>query len=101
MRKKLFCCLIAAIITMAGALSLGNAAPIAGNTVSIETVDNYLRENGFSEEFILQTGEQTKRTLYEEGGVFDSDSELNVSHDGIRTRLGGFYCDINCFTPLL
>lgn len=45
---------------MAGALSLGNAAPIAGNTVSIETVDNYLRENGFSEEFILQTGEQTK-----------------------------------------
>lgn len=64
---------------MAGALSLGNAAPIAGNTVSIETVDNYLRENGFSEEFILQTGEQTKRALYEEEGVFESDSTLNIS----------------------
>lgn len=42
-------------------------------------IDEYLSENGFSEEFILQTGEQTKRALYEEGGVFDSDSELNIS----------------------
>lgn len=42
-------------------------------------IDEYLSENGFSEEFILQTDEQTKRALYEEGGVFDSDSELNIS----------------------
>lgn len=66
---------------MAGALALGNSSTIPVNTegVPIEIIDEYLSENGFSEEFILQTGEQTKRALYEEGGVFDSDSELNIS----------------------
>ena len=44
MRKKLFCCLIAAIITMAGALALGNSSTIPVNTegVTIEIIDEYL-----------------------------------------------------------
>ena len=73
--------MVAVVITMAGALALGNSSTIPVNTegVPIEIIDEYLSENGFSEEFILQTGEQTKRALYEEGGVFDSDSELNIS----------------------
>lgn len=62
MRKNLFCCLVAVVITMAGALALGNSSTIPVNTegVPIEIIDEYLSENGFSEEFILQTGEQTK-----------------------------------------
>lgn len=48
---------------MAGALALGNSSTIPVNTegVPIEIIDEYLSENGFSEEFILQTGEQTKK----------------------------------------
>lgn len=35
MRKKLFCCLIAVVITMAGALSLGNSSTIPVNTEGV------------------------------------------------------------------
>lgn len=57
MKKKLLCCIVATVTTLAAVLSLGNASgPVVGNAASTETVDEYLLENGFSQNFIEATG---------------------------------------------
>lgn len=61
MKKKLLCCIVATVTTLAAVLSLGNASgPVVGNAASTETVDEYLLENGFSQNFIEATDEYTK-----------------------------------------
>ena len=75
MKKKLLCCIVATVTTLAAVLSLGNASgPVVGNAASTETVDEYLLENGFSQNFIEATDEYTKNEIYEKNGVFESDS---------------------------
>lgn len=77
MKKKLLCCIVATVTTLAAALSLGNASgPVVGNAASIETVDEYLLENGFSHDFIAATDEYTKRSIYQQNGVFESDNTV-------------------------
>lgn len=76
MKRKLLCCSIAVLTTLSAVLALGNAAePSLPNSedVSIDVVNEYLLENGFSEEFIESTAEPTKRQLYVDGGVFEND----------------------------
>ena len=62
---------------------MGNAAapshPLPED-VSIDIINEYLLENGFSEEFIESTAEPTKRQLYKDKEI---DFSLNISLGGI------------------
>lgn len=79
MKRKLLCCSIAVLTTFSAALALGNAAePSLPNSedVSMDVVNEYLLENGFSEEFIEATDDFTKRSIFEQNGTFESDSTV-------------------------
>lgn len=51
----------------------------AESVASMEEVDEYLRNNGYSEDFINEMGEQTKLHLYNQGAVFVSNSSTLTS----------------------
>ena len=59
LRRRFFCCNT-------------NLAALAQGEPTAEEVDDYLRDNGYSEEFIANTGGQTKYRLYDKKAVFQA-----------------------------
>lgn len=49
-----------------------NLVTLAQGEPTAEEVDDYLRDNGYSEEFIVNTGGQTKYRLYDKKAVFQA-----------------------------
>lgn len=75
--KKLLMLAVALVMLFTAAFFCCNTnlAALAQGEPTAEEVDDYLRDNGYSEEFIAMTGEQIKLRLYQENAVFQS-SEL-------------------------
>lgn len=84
--KKLLMLAVALVMLFTAAFFCCNTnlTALAQGEPTAEEVDDYLRDNGYSEEFIAMTGEQTKLRLYQENAVFLSESIIS-QNEGIAT----------------
>lgn len=58
-----------------------NLVTLAQGEPTAEEVDDYLRENGYSEEFIAQAGQETKLNLYQNGAEFESSAPILIDNN--------------------
>ncbi len=49
----------------------------AEEAISTDLINTYLIEHGYSEDFVVMAGEQTKLALYEAGAVFEAELPIN------------------------
>lgn len=77
--KKLLMLAVALVMLFTAAFFCCNTnlAALAQGEPTAEEVDDYLRDNGYSEEFIAQAGPETKLNLYQSGAEFESDSTVS------------------------
>ena len=84
--KKNFAWLLASAILFVSVFC-GASAVIsakADSQPSMEVVDTYLLANGYSEEFVESMGEMTKRHLYDQGAIFVSSTNDNVTKQNVN-----------------
>lgn len=88
-QTKILCPLLGTAIATVGAfggLSLGKIDANAETVEpSIETVNAYLANNGYSDEFIANTGEPTKIQLYNNKATFESESRVSEDNGVMAT----------------
>ena len=58
-----------------------NLTALAQGEPTAEEVNDYLRDNGYSEEFIAQAGQETKLNLYEKGAKFESSAPIVIEEN--------------------
>ena len=81
--KKLLMLAVALVMLFTAAFFCCNTnlAALAQGEPTAEEVDDYLRDNGYSEEFIAQAGQETKLNLYEYGAVFEGTVPVSMGGD--------------------
>lgn len=86
-RKSLFCLVAATFLFITAFGGMGAVMTAKADAVpSMDVVDTYLRENGYSEDFIEGMGEQTKRHLYNEQASYCFSSVLAPDYAPASTR---------------
>lgn len=81
--KKLLMLAVALVMLFTAAFFCCNTnlAALAQGEPTAEEVDDYLRDNGYSEEFIAQAGQETKLNLYEKGAKFESSAPIVIEEN--------------------
>ena len=81
--KKLLMLAVALVMLFTAAFFCCNTnlAALAQGEPTAEEVDDYLRDNGYSEEFIAQAGQETKLNLYENSAVYVEDIPVIMGND--------------------
>lgn len=86
-RKSLFCLVAATFLFITAFGGMGAVMTAKADAApSMDVVDTYLRENGYSEDFIEGMGEQTKRHLYNEQASYCFSSVLAPDYAPASTR---------------